>query len=1589
MGKIVLYTTDCCFHSACVKKIFNSRNIPFIEVNLFQYPLCFDDLKRLSGRTLIPCVFFNNRCIGGFSEVMALLSSHNLSKVAQDVLKEDDEKLVMTLPKANLISPIQKHIKLNVVLEENYTKIRGSTMPISTSSSPQPSNKKKKTSFKGADLIQALMNNNPSKDPKQSKEAALKMALKFQEQGYLLRPKESEKGKPLTDDGTTWEWAEDYYEDILNAKCLKPPNVTQLKTNEPILRYPLDIGSSLLSILSQLVDGFMTETGDLNYTQLKKDPMWSVFLDDLLELNLISILNEMSRKELTVFFLQMYQILRIHLIVLFEGRPKEPELYKEFLEHYGYAVEGMKFSLSTITNFLKNGERPPPFKKKKHKEKLSKSSKSEHPDEFLPWVDDRIYFIQRSLAHSSPPIININHKNIDFALQWATEEFCSYVTVSVQQRTVTLPSSFAYVRNANFSKVDDFLLWLLHLLPESEEQKLKIVCSKPSSDIKIMYKRFPWEENMICFMTEELDILAKKSSDTLPALSDGSDSEQESLDEDSSGKEEEKSKCSSEVKQLIKDAKHSPSLNLSKKNIQSTPPRELYHYSLLELKKINLSYNNITRIPKDFGESLSGLTFLYLSNNQLKEIPYCLADLENLEMVDLSHNEISYIPNRFCTLRLLRHLHLNHNKITYLHLAFAQLRALEELYLSHNELESLPHNFEEICLLEILDLSENKLKKIPDLSNLILLETLNLSSNQIQDIDFGIKSLVRLVTFSISKNHITDLPETMEKLVKLQNLYVSHNQIKRVPKEILEIPCLSTVECDENPLTDPPLKVCQQGLQEMRKHYGIEKTNISSSNRAPISVRTKGKPQMEKRASARDKRAMLMQKGEKRTDTKPSQAAASPTASSDITKILKSNTIGSGSPYSQKHLPRAMSLKESKKSSSSIAALNESNNSSTSTTPPSPNLSPSLTPTPSKKTPRDGKLPTSKPLDTNSPASSRSSPKLPKLNIPPKEKSSKNLPSLSSSTSSPSSLFPHSLIVDGISGYNVERPGSLSPRVELVEFSMKACYQNDFYLNPHVNFFGKSKAMGPVVLSILSSEVEFDDKRRNTVKSRSLHSISSKLRGIGGKSSLPKREDTSSASSIVTMLSSSLPKTGSIPSLPPLNLPTTSSIPNLQTSPKPSSPLSVSSPTSVDLELSSSDSVEQLLPASLPTRKIPRLPSLSRKKDDEGNKTPRKSARSSRNNSVSGNNSEDSSSLSRTDSRPSTPRKKEAQTSRPSSPNQLDSPRGSQKISFSSLSAFNKDPSISGSSGNISASLSTSSNNQETNTHINVLAFIRTSNMDYKLKVSVAHNKSDTKHVLKALKEQYPNFSGINFKPVRGANEEILKLEQQLMVRGYKFGVLYARDDQVTEEDWFQNRVPSPEFKEFLDFLGDHITLKGWTGYSGGLDVISDTTGTHSIIAKLGACDVMFHVSTLLPYTEDEEQQLSRKRHLGNDIVVMLFLDSDCTLQFDPTMIRSYFNHVFFIIQKDLGESIQRKITTYKIGVVSKEGVEKFIPGLPDPPYIQSDTEGKEYLLTKLINAERASYCAPGFAVALERTKEELLNELISNHIPATMAGWT
>ncbi|KAL4667302.1 hypothetical protein H8959_005991 [Pygathrix nigripes] len=295
--------------------------------------------------------------------------------------------------------------------------------------------------------------------------------------------------------------------------------------------------------------------------------------------------------------------------------------------------------------------------------------------------------------------------------------------------------------------------------------------------------------------------------------------------------------------------------------------------------------------------------------------------------------------------------------------------------------------------------------------------------------------------------------------------------------------------------------------------------------------------------------------------------------------------------------------------------------------------------------------------------------------------------------------------------------------------------------------------------------------------------------------------------------------------------------------------------------------------------------------------------------------------------------------------------------------------------------------------------------------------------------------------------EQLLKLDEQGLCRKHKVGILYCKAGQSSEEEMYNNEEAGPAFEEFLSLIGEKVCLKGFTKYAAQLDVKTDSTGTHSLYTTYQDYEIMFHVSTLLPYTPNNRQQLLRKRHIGNDIVTIIFQEPGA-LPFTPKNIRSHFQHVFIIVRvhnpctdnvcysqaatcaAPLGCSSLPQLFLWFLSALSSQFHRHFLrEALPDSPcpnqklwegrdhvipnaqehgvqdvlvkqmdecrtvtfvkswggttFRKSDVF-RDFLLAKVINAENAAHKSDKFHTMATRTRQEYLKDLAENCVSNT-----
>lgn len=116
----------------------------------------------------------------------------------------------------------------------------------------------------------------------------------------------------------------------------------------------------------------------------------------------------------------------------------------------------------------------------------------------------------------------------------------------------------------------------------------------------------------------------------------------------------------------------------------------------------------------------------------------------------------------------------------------------------------------------------------------------------------------------------------------------------------------------------------------------------------------------------------------------------------------------------------------------------------------------------------------------------------------------------------------------------------------------------------------------------------------------------------------------------------------------------------------------------------------------------------------------------------------------------------------------------------------------------------------------------------------------------------------------------------------HKAGVVYVGERQTTEDRIFQNISGSPGYREFVKNLGALERLRGAAFNTQGLDRAEDTDGEFAIVWHNKVTEVVFHVTTMMPNSDDATTNTGRKkRHIGNNHVNIVYNNSGGMLDYE------------------------------------------------------------------------------------------------------------
>lgn len=78
MTKVVVYSKDNCPFCTLAKKLLTDRKIAFEEIRVDLDPSKLEEMVRLSQKRTVPQIFINDKSIGGYDDLTALVKSGNL-----------------------------------------------------------------------------------------------------------------------------------------------------------------------------------------------------------------------------------------------------------------------------------------------------------------------------------------------------------------------------------------------------------------------------------------------------------------------------------------------------------------------------------------------------------------------------------------------------------------------------------------------------------------------------------------------------------------------------------------------------------------------------------------------------------------------------------------------------------------------------------------------------------------------------------------------------------------------------------------------------------------------------------------------------------------------------------------------------------------------------------------------------------------------------------------------------------------------------------------------------------------------------------------------------------------------------------------------------------------------------------------------------------------------------------------------------------------------------------------------------------------------------------------------------------------------
>lgn len=467
-GHIILYTRLGCQDCKEARVFLHKKRLRYVEINIDVYPGRKLELEKIAGSSAVPRLFFNEVLIGGMSELKSLDESGKLEEKIEYVISEvpsfeaplpplSGEDDLSSSGSIDELALIARKMKENIVVKDRFYKMRRFT-----------------NSFLGSEAVDFL-----SEDQYLEREEAVEFGRKLASKlffQHVLDENVFEDGNHL------YRFLDD---DPLVSQCQNIPRGVIEAKPKPII----EISSRLRFLFCAILEAYTSEDRrHVDYRSIHGSEEFARYLRIIEELQRVE-LHDMPREEKLSFFINLYNMMAIHAILVW-GHPSGPLERRKLFGDFKYVIGGCTYSLSAIYNgILRSNQRPPynltkPFGIKDKRIKM-----------ILPYPEPLVHFALVNGTRSGPALRCYSPGDIDKQLTAAAHDFLRSggLIVDLDAKTVYVSKIFRWY-SSDFGKNEVEMLkhGANYLEPEQSQTLLELLSS---TQLKLLYQPYDWGLN--------------------------------------------------------------------------------------------------------------------------------------------------------------------------------------------------------------------------------------------------------------------------------------------------------------------------------------------------------------------------------------------------------------------------------------------------------------------------------------------------------------------------------------------------------------------------------------------------------------------------------------------------------------------------------------------------------------------------------------------------------------------------------------------------------------------------------------------------------------------------------------------------------------------------------------------------------------------------------------------------------------------------------------------------------------------------------------------------------------------------------------